>query len=259
MAKTLDGEVAIVTGAGRKEGIGAAICHALAREGAHLLFTSWQPYDRSTAWGARDRAPEELASELRKAGVGVERLEIDLGREDAPAQVIRRAAAAFNVATILVNNACHSEQDSIESFNAVILDRSYRINVRAAVLLGIEFVRAFGGRGARRIISMTSGQLQGPMRGELAYAVTKAAIDAFTITFAAEVGHLGITVNAVDPGPTDTGWMDDQTRSALQERFALGRVGLPTDAANLIAFLARSEADRITGQVIRAHGGFGLV
>ncbi|MBV9490941.1 MAG: SDR family oxidoreductase [Verrucomicrobia bacterium] len=258
MSRALEGEAAIVTGAGRKGGIGAAICLALAREGANLLFTSWQPYDRPASSVGRDRASEELTSELRRVGAQVERLEIDLSRDDAPGQVIRRAAAAFNVATILVNNACHSERDSIETFNAPLLDRSYRVNVRAPVLLGVEFVRAFGGRGARRIISLTSGQLQAPMRGELAYAVTKAAIDAFTITFAAEVGHLGITVNAVDPGPTDTGWMDDQTRSALRERFALGRLGLPTDAANLVAFLARPEADWITGQVIRSNGGFGF-
>lgn len=246
----------MITGASRRGGIGAAICLALVREGADLLFTSWQTYDRSTSWGAQDSAPDELAAELRESGARVETLEVDLGREDAPAMVIRQAAEAFGVATILVNNACHSERDSIQDFDAAILDRSYRVNVRAPVLLALEFVRAFGGRGARRIISLTSGQMAGPMRGELAYATTKASIDAFTITFAAEVGHLGITVNAVDPGPTDTGWMTEQTRAALQKRFALGRVGLPRDAANLVTFLARREADWITGQVIRADGGF---
>ena len=103
---------------------------------------------------------------------------------------------------------------------------------------------------------MTSGQMVGPMRGQLAYVVTKAGLDAFTITFAAEVGHLGITVNAVDPGPTDSGSMTRDLQKTLRPRFALGRLGLPEDAAHLIAFLAGPDGGWITGQVLRSRGGF---
>jgi 3-oxoacyl-[acyl-carrier protein] reductase len=94
------------------------------------------------------------------------------------------------------------------------------------------------------------------MAGSVAYAATKAALDAFTITFADEVGKCGITVNAVDPGPTNTGWMTQQERRDLLPRYSLGRLGQPEDAARLVALLASSEADWITGQTIRSRGGF---
>ena len=94
------------------------------------------------------------------------------------------------------------------------------------------------------------------MPGELAYAATKGAIETFTVTLAAEVGHKGITVNAVNPGPTDTGWMTEELKRELVPRFALGRVGEPGDVARLVAFLASEEAAWITGQVIHSEGGF---
>jgi 3-oxoacyl-[acyl-carrier protein] reductase len=94
------------------------------------------------------------------------------------------------------------------------------------------------------------------MAGSVAYAATKAALDAFTITFADEVGKYGITVNAADPGPTDTGWMTQEKQRQLLSRHPLGRLGQPEDAARLVAFLVSSEADWITGQTIRSRGGF---
>jgi 3-oxoacyl-[acyl-carrier protein] reductase len=94
------------------------------------------------------------------------------------------------------------------------------------------------------------------MPEELAYAATKGAIEAFTVTLAAEVGHKGITVNAVDPGPTDTGWMTEELKRELAAKFPSGRVGEPEDAARLVAFLASDEARWITGQIIHSEGGF---
>lgn len=93
------------------------------------------------------------------------------------------------------------------------------------------------------------------MPGELAYVVTKAAIDAMTITLAAEVAGRGITVNAVDPGPTDTGWMSAELREAIAAKSYLRCVGLPEDVANLVCFLASDQGEWITGQIIRSRGG----
>src|SRR5690606_30745622 len=107
-----------------------------------------------------------------------------------------------------------------------------------------------------RIVNFTSGQSLGPMPGELAYAATKGAIEAVTRTLAAEVAPLGITVNAVNPGPTDTGWMDDALRGYVLERSSMGRIGLPEDAARLVRFLVSDEAGWITGQVIHSEGGY---
>jgi 3-oxoacyl-[acyl-carrier protein] reductase len=119
-----------------------------------------------------------------------------------------------------------------------------------------EFVREFKGNGARRIVSMTFGQSTGPMPGTLSYASTKGAIEAFTLSFSAEMAPFGISVNAVDPGPTGSGWMSGETRNQLAARFPIGRLNEPDDAASVVRFLVSSEADTITGQIIRARGGF---
>ena len=135
------------------------------------------------------------------------------------------------------------------------LDRHYAVNTRATVLLCQEFVRRWPGERGGRIISISSGQSYSAMPGEIAYVVTKAAIEALTVTLAAEVAGRGITVNAIDPGATDTGWMDDDLRAHIAARTYLGRIGLPADAANLICFLASEQGEWITGQIIRSRGG----
>ena len=94
------------------------------------------------------------------------------------------------------------------------------------------------------------------MTGELAYAATKGAISAFTLSLSAELAPLGITVNAVNPGPTDTGWMNEEIKQELLPKFPSGRIGIPEDAARLVAFLASEEAEWITGQVLNSEGGF---
>ena len=254
--KSLQGQTAIVTGASRGDGIGAAICRYLAAAGANIFFTTWRAYDEASYGSYDEKFPGALTAELLKNAVRSESLEIDLGDSKAIGQLLDRVESRLGSAHILVNNACYGTNDSVETLSSAELDQHYAINVRAPILLSVEFVRRFGGRGARRIISLTSGQSCGPMRGMIAYASTKGALDAFTVTFAAEVGHLGITVNAVDPGPTDSGWMTEKIRAELAPRFSLGRIGQPADAANLVGFLASPQADWITGQVLRSRGGF---
>jgi 3-oxoacyl-[acyl-carrier protein] reductase len=254
MKDALSGQVAVVTGVSRAKGIGAAIARELAKHGANLFLTGWPGYDEQPDTGADEQGL--LLEELRHLGVDAEWTSFDLTLADAPKKLWDLVQARFSVAHILVNNACFSSRDSVETLDAGMLDRHYAVNTRAPILLSVEFVRRFGGKGARRVISMTSGQMLGPMRGELAYAVTKAGLDAFTITFAAEVGHLGITVNAVDPGPTDSGGMTTEVQRTLLSRFALGRLGRPEDAAHLIAFLAGPEGGWVTGQVLSSRGGF---
>jgi 3-oxoacyl-[acyl-carrier protein] reductase len=256
MKRTLSGQTSIITGASRSRGIGAAICHALAAGGSNIFFTSWQKYDAAMPWREEPEFPEKLAAELRQKKVEVAWIETDLGEPEIATRIVDEVERRFGPAHIVVNNACHWVADSLESLNADMLNRSFAVNARAPILLSLEFVRRFAGKGARRIISLTSGQLRGPMPGELAYAVTKASIDAFTISFASEAGRFGITVNAVDPGPTDTGWMDDELKHSLAKRSALGRTGRAGDVARFVQFLASSEADWITGQILRSDGGF---
>jgi 3-oxoacyl-[acyl-carrier protein] reductase len=247
--------IAIVTGAGRLRGLGAAILRAFADEGIDLYFTYWTAYDRKTH-GADADEPFRLREELLARGVRAECGEWDLSDPSVPSQIMDEAEAKLGPPTILVNNACHWEAGGLENLTADHLDRHYAVNVRAPLLLGAEFVKRFSSSGGGRIINISSGQSLGPMPGELAYAVTKAVTEIFTRHVAAEAARKGITVNAVNPGPTDTGWMTEEIRRELLPRFPMGRTGLPEDAARLVRFLASPEAEWITGQVIHSEGGF---
>jgi 3-oxoacyl-[acyl-carrier protein] reductase len=127
----------------------------------------------------------------------------------------RQALQRFGCIDILVNNAAHWEEGGIGEVRADQLDRHYAVNVRASVLLCAEFARNKKPNTPGRIINITSGQNYSPMPGQIAYVVTKSALDALTLTLGSELAGHGITVNAVDPGPTDTGWISDEVRSKL--------------------------------------------
>ena len=252
----LSGRNALVTGVGHRQGIGTAICRALAEAGANIFFTYWQKYDRAMPWGADETHPEQLIQELQDLGVRAEKLEIDLFESKVLAELIEIAQTKLGDLSILVNNATYSVEDGFETLNAEILDATYSVNLRATALLSVEFARRYTGKAGGRIINLSSGQFQGAMPGEIAYAATKGAVDALTITLAAEVASRGITVNAVNPGPTDTGWISAGLKQELLSRFPMGRIGQLEDAARLVVFLASDDADWITGQIIHSEGGF---
>jgi 3-oxoacyl-[acyl-carrier protein] reductase len=252
----LGGRVALVTGVGRRRGIGSAVCRELASRGADVVLSHWKAYDREMPWASDEDEPEALVGELRAAGVGAEGVEMDLSSPDSAWLLLDAAEEKLGRPSILVNTAAYSTRDGFEALDAETLDAHYAVNVRAMALLSVGFARRHPGGPGGRIINFSSGQSLGPMPGELAYIATKGAIEAFTRTLAAEVGHKGITVNAVNPGPTDTGWMDEETRRKSVPKFPLGRIGQPEDAARLVAFLAGDQAAWITGQVIHSEGGF---
>src|SRR5918999_2055150 len=252
----LRGRVALVTGVGRKRGIGSAVCLALASRGAGVVFSYWKAYDRNMPWGSDEDEPEALLGELRAAGVRAEGVEADLSRPDSPESLLDAAGERLGRPSILVNTAAYSTHDGFETLDAETLDAHYAVNVRAMALLSVGFARRHPGGPGGRIVNFSSGQSLGPMPGELAYVATKGAIEAFTRTLAAEVGHKGITVNAIDPGPTDTGWMTEEMMREIAPMFPSGKIGQPEDAARLVAFLAGDEGAWITGQVIHSEGGF---
>src|SRR5919107_1068139 len=222
-AKDLRGRVALVTGVGRERGIGSAVCRALARRGAGVVFSYWTAYNREMPWPSDDDEPHALLGELRASGVSAEAVEMDLSLPDSARRLLDTVGERLG---------------------------------GPSILLSVDFARRYPGGPGGRIINFSSGQSLGPMPGELAYVATKGAIEAFTRTLAAEVGHKGITVNAINPGPTDTGWMTEESKREIAPKFPSGRIGQPEDAAKLVAFLASDEAAWITGQVIHSEGGF---
>jgi 3-oxoacyl-[acyl-carrier protein] reductase len=242
--------IAIITGVSNQKGIGAAICSRLASDGIDIFFTYW---NADSNW------KESFQSEIIKFGVRCEGIELDLSKNDSHLLlIIDQVTRKLGNPTILINNAAHSTDSSFRDLDAKILDDHYHVNVRATCLLCIEFARHIQKTNNKcgRIINLTSGQELGPMPGNLAYVATKGAISSFTLSLSAELAHLGITVNAVNPGPTDSNWMTDEIRKYLQPKFLMGRIGQPDDAARIISFLASEDASWITGQVIHSEGGF---
>jgi 3-oxoacyl-[acyl-carrier protein] reductase len=252
----LKGKFALITGASRAKGIGAATCRALAMQGADILFTTWQAYDREQPHGVDVNGPTALEQALLNSGVQARRLEINLANPDSATLVLDAAQEWLGLPDVLINNAAHCAHDGFELLDAARLDAHYAVNMRATFLLAVEFARRAKalGRLNGRIVSMSSGQDWGPMPGELAYAATKGAIEAFTLSLAPELAPLGITVNAVDPGPTDTGWMTEQMRLEWSVRSGVAKFNQPDDAARVIVFLASDTARHLTGQVIHARG-----
>ncbi|MFE8700075.1 SDR family oxidoreductase [Cytobacillus sp. FJAT-54145] len=256
MMNQMKNKIAIVTGVSRLKGIGAAICRELAESGYHIFLTYWTDYDRTMPWSVESNEPMVLLEELKQLGVKVSSMELDLSHPDAPVQLLTKVKEDLGQPEILINNATYSTNTDWKNFTLEELDKHYFVNIRATSLLSIEFARRFQKKSGGRIVNLTSGQFQGPMPGEIAYATTKGAVDALTITLSAELAPLGITVNAVNPGPTDTGWMTEEIKRELEPRFPFGRLGQPRDVAKTIKFLVSEDADWITGQIIHSEGGF---
>jgi 3-oxoacyl-[acyl-carrier protein] reductase len=249
----LNGRVAVVTGAARRAGIGFATVQRLVAAGASVVIHAWTPYDVEEYGGAAEE-PEAALAELRAQGSRVELVEADFAAPDAPAAVIGAATEAFGHIDILVVNHTRSGELPLEEITADHLDEFLHENVRASLLLVKEFAAQHDGREGGRVILMTSGQHIAPMTDTFAYAVSKGALHQVTKTLAEALIDRRITVNTINPGPTDTGWgLADVDPNP---RMPLGRWGEPEDAARLIAWLCSDDARWITGQVIDSEGGF---
>ena len=246
----LAGRNALVTGVSRRAGIGYAIARRLLEAGTAVFVQGWTPHDERQSWGAEPGGTESVAS-----GLGVPFVEADFADAEAPERVVAAAAEALGQLDLLVVNHARSGHGRLVELIAAELDAFLHENVRASLLLVREFAaRHDDARNGGRVVLMTSGQHLAPMARELAYAVSKGALQQATLTLADELADRGITVNTVNPGPTDTGWGladEDPVRT-----MPLGRWGEPVDAARLIVWLCSDDARWITGQTIDSEGGF---
>lgn len=245
----------IVTGASRKIGIGSEVARRLATDGWSVFATYWRPYDETMTWGS---APEEavaLVDELRSLGAPrVGALEVDLADPAAAVAVFDAANAAVGSVRALINVHTFDPGGGLLDMTAEILDRHWAVNVRSTALLSREFaIRYDSSTGPGRIVNFVTGP---PQRGSIAYATTKGAVHWMTLSAGAELAARGITVNAVDPGPNDTGWMSPQLLAQLNTEAPFGRVGRPSDTAALVAFLCSDDGGWISGQVLHSDGGW---
>jgi len=246
---TLAGQNALVTGVSRHACIGFAVARRLLEAGSALFVQGWSAHDGGHAWGAEPGGTEAVAEEL---GVGF--VEADFADAQAPAAVVEAAQAALGPLDILVVNHARSGHGRLGELTPEEIDAFLHENVRASLLLVQAFAAQHdAAREGGRVVLLTSGQHLAPMSREVAYAVSKGALQQATLTLADELADREITVNAVNPGPTETGWIGDRDPVGA---MPFGRWGEPDDAARLIAWLCSDDARWITGQTINSEGGF---
>jgi 3-oxoacyl-[acyl-carrier protein] reductase len=242
---------ALITGVGRSAGIAAGIARRLAGDGWNLVLSFWGAYDERMPWGSRPGDPSAIRDELQSLGAEVGLIEADLQHPDAPAEIFRFLAEQSGPASALVLCHCESVDSGILDTTVEAFDRHFAVNARASWQLIREFAKQVPAEGGN-IVALTSDHTV----HNLPYGASKAALDRIVLAATRELAHLRITANVINPGPIDTGWMDNQTRDHLLQRQPTGRLGSPTDVANLVSFLLSPEGQWINGQLIKSDGGF---
>jgi len=262
--KTLTGRTALVTGVSRRQGIGFATARRLLQGGASVAIQHWSPHDAERPAGADDISSvvDELSAQACE-GARVVDFSANFVEDDAPAALVTHAADALGHLDILVCNQAVSGHDgTLSEIGISDLELHWRVNARATLLMTQAFALQHDGRPGGRVVWLTSGQQQGPMRDEIAYATSKAALAGVTASVAADLIRRGIGLNTVNPGPVNTGYLDEgvfhtaERLAEIRERFPLGRFGEPDDPARLIAWLVSDESVWVIGQVINTEGGF---
>jgi 3-oxoacyl-[acyl-carrier protein] reductase len=249
-SRTAGRPAALITGVGRLNTIAAGVARRLADDGWNLALSFWRPYDADLNPDSADTEPERLADDLRGRGAQVELLPGDLTDPSEPDRLIRDAVAAFGPLRGLVTSHAESRDSGILDTTVDSFDRHMVVNARANWQLFAAFARQAQGGGA--IVALTSDSIAWNMP----YGASKGALDRIVLAAARELGHLGIRVNAVNPGPIDTGWMNDDIRAGVARRQPTGRLGTPEDVAKLIAFLLSDDGAWTSGQLLKTDGGY---
>ncbi|MEH0532358.1 MULTISPECIES: SDR family oxidoreductase [Streptomyces] len=244
--------IALVTGVGRTVGIGAGIARRLAASGWDIAFTYWTPYDDRMPWGREPGATQAIRHMLAQHGASTAAVEADLADPSTPARVFDEVEEHLGKVTALVMCHCESVDSGLLDTTVESFDRHFAVNARATWLLIREFGSRFASApGTGRIVSLTSDHTV----GNLPYGASKGALDRITLAAARELAHLGVTANAINPGPVDTGWMSEEIRDHCIRSTPLGRVGTPQDTAHLVDFLCSGEGEWINGQLLMSNGG----
>lgn len=261
----LNGRCILVTGG--NSGIGAATALAFAAPGARVVVHYLEQQDLGAGANVRvehtvlgRQAADAVVRQILAAGGEAAAVAADLTSIDAPGALLDAAERVLGPVDVLVNNAAHCESpDTVLTATPESVDRHFAVNTRAAVMLIAEYARRLQRRGARwgRVINVSTDAAR-TFPGQIAYGASKAALEAFTRSTAVELGPLGITVNAVAPGPVQTGWIDDDLEAQILPTIPLRRLGRPEDIADAIVFLASEQASWITGQTIQVAGGHAL-
>lgn len=215
--------LALITGAARPNSLGAATARVLIEAG----------------W-------DVVTSDLTGTSY-----DCDLSAVDGPEKLIASVVEDRGPIDALVLSHAHDELSGILDTTAESFDQHMSVNARASLLLIAAFARQARPEGGC-IVALTSDATT----GNLPYGASKGALDRLVISAARELGPRGISANVLNPGPVDTGWMNDDIRAALHADHPLGRLGQPVDVAEIIAFLVSPSGRWISGQLLHSDGGF---
>ncbi|NKY97973.1 SDR family NAD(P)-dependent oxidoreductase [Nocardiopsis alborubida] len=255
----LDGRNVLVTGGSGN--IGAAISRAFAVQGARVAIhylAQDPPAPTNTEWAHITPAAEEADKLAEELGNGSFAVSADLSEPEAASRLVRDVAARVGTVNVLVNNAAHCETpDTIDTLTPASLDRHYRVNAIAPALLTSEAARLHRGDDPLCVVNITTDAARA-FPGQTGYGTSKGALEALTRSTALDLAARGIRVNAVAPGPVQTGWIDEDLLAQVEELVPMGRVGEPEDIADAVVYLASHQARWVTGQVLQVAGGHAL-
>ena len=247
--KKLTSKVAVVTGASK--GIGAGIAKHLAVEGATVVVN----------YASSKQDADKIVDEITKRSGKAIAVQADVAKKKDIERLFAEAKKAFGKIDILVNSAGVYDFKPIEEITESEFHREFNTNVLGLILATQEAVKHFGAEGGS-VINVSSVASSATPPNSAIYTGTKGAVDGITRALAKELGPKKIRINAVNPGGVETegfhalGFSGSDFEKQMIAQTPLGRLGQPQDVAPVVAFLASSEAEWITGETIRVAGGF---